>query len=452
MKRKFAIALSLVMVMSLFGCAGQKAETAPEESASSAKTEVVETAEGEEVHLEIWFSDVWGNERELPEEEWTINQYARAFEEENPGVTIDVIYQSDQAVAQSKLKAAYSAGTAPDIINTYSGYTVNSFKEILTDITEYIPEEDREVLTGWETVSEDLVIGNAIYGYPEAGNELGIFLYNKELVASAGVDLEGEGAPKNAEEFKAALVKLKEAGILPIMAGDKDKLNELFIWGTGAWWTQLSGSNRIMTNSLAETSFAEDNGFIEVLNYTADLLKEGLVNEDYSEIQDAFTQFLNGNGALYPAGNWGIPEALAGLGDNLGLYCVPSYDGEVEATQIGGVGQSWCVLKSCEHPDVAVKFLSYISQKDYVIAQSQASGKAPQRTDITAEELGWNESEVYSKLLEYCQDVVIWNDNLLQADVANEFYRMTGMVVYGQMTAEECAEEFDMIAQDAAEQ
>ena len=72
---------------------------------------------------------------------------------------------------------------------------------------------------------------------------------------------------------------------------------------------------------------------------------------------------------------------------------------------------------------MAAKFLSYISQKDYVIAQSQDSGKAPQRIDVTAADLGWEGSEVHEKMLDYCKNVVIWNDNAMQSDVAGEISR-----------------------------
>lgn len=428
------------------------AEQPAEEPAAEAPTAEEPAAEepAEDVHLEVWFSDVLGTEKDLPESEWTINKYARAFEAENPGVTIDVIYQADQGMVQNKLKASVSSGTAPDIVNIFGGYMVTYYKDILTDITSYIPQDDLNNITGWETVSEGLKEGAPIYGYPEAGNELGLFVYNKALAAQAGIDLEGEGAPKNAEEFKQMLHDVQDQGIQPILAKDGGA-NSLFTFATGAWWTQLSGTDRIVSDSMAQTSFADDQGFIDSISFAASLYSEGLVNEDYNNNQDAKNRFYNGECLMYPTGNWEIPTAREALGDDLGIYCVPSFDGEVEAKQFGGVGQAWGVLSTCEHPDIAVKFLSYISQKDYVITQVQASGKAPQRKDVTAEDLGWAGDPVYEKVLEYCKNVVIWNDNAMQSDVANEYYTRSGMVIIGQITAEECAKQLDEIAQDAAE-
>jgi raffinose/stachyose/melibiose transport system substrate-binding protein len=431
------------------GSAAASGSTAASSSAA-ASTSASSSASTGDVTLTVWFSDVREGEKTLPEAQWTINVYARKFEQENPGVKIKIVYQADQAVAQNKLKAAVAANTAPDIVNTYSGYLVTYYKDIFTDITQYVPQDDLDNLNGWEGVREDMKADGAIYGYPEAGNELGIFMYNKELVAKAGVDLEGDGAPKNAQEFKAALQKIKDSGTTPIIGGDQG-VNSLWMFPTGAWWTQMSGTDRVVSDSTAETKFADDQGFIDTLNFTASLYADGLVNKDYANLSDPLQQFYNKKGAMYPTGNWDVASGIETMGDNLGVYCVPSYDGKVDDTLIGGIGQSWSVLKTCQHPDIAVKFLSFLSQKDYVIAQTKLSGKVPQRKDITAEEVGWAGNEVYEKIMNCCKDVVIWNDNVLQTDVQSEYYKRTGMVVIGQTTAEDCAKQLDKVAEDAAE-
>lgn len=460
MKKAIALLLALVLVFACAACSAKQDSTSPQTPDSSntpaadtkapeAEAPAEETPAADDVHLTVWFSDVLGTETGLAVEDWTISKYARAFEAENPGVKIDIVYQEDQGMAQSKLTAAVSSGTAPDIVNIFGGYMVTYYKDILTDITDYIPQEDKDNLTGWEAVSENLVEGAPIYGYPEAGNELGLFIYNKALAAQAGIDLEGENAPKNAEEFKQVLKTIKDAGIQPILA-KHGGANNLWTFATAAWWTQLSGTDRVVSDSMAKTKFAEDEGFLTAMDFVSSFIKEGYVNEDYSTNTDAKERFYNGEAVFYPTGNWEIPASMEVLGDNLGIYCVPSFDGKVAPVQIGGVGQAWGVVKSCEHPEIAVKFLSYLSQKDYVIEQVKASGKAPQRKDVTAEDLGWAGQSVYEKLLDYCKDVVIWTDNAMQTDVANESYTETGIAVCGNETALECAQHLDAVAEDAA--
>jgi len=427
-KRIVSICMCAVLALSMLSGCGKKAGS--------------ETKE-----LNFWYTSDY--ESGKPEEQWSVNQYARQFEQENPGVKINILFQEDQDVAMGKLKAAVQAGTAPDIAQLYSGYALKQFEDILADITTLIPEADKNALLGWETASKDMELGNKIYGYPASGSELGIFLYNKELVAKAGVDLEGEGRPKNAQEFKAALAKIKESGTLPIIAQSKG-LNELWIWGTGAWWPQVSGISAPMSDSTAKTKFADDKGFIEALDFTATFVADGLVNEDYSTTTEARSRFFNGEGALYPCGSWALGAAKEAMGGNLGVFCAPSYDGKVDDITMGGIGQTWAVLESSKNKELAVKFLSYISSKDYVIKQTGLQGNAPKRNDITAQEIGWAGDPVYEKVLEYSKKVILWSDNALQTDVANEYYTRTGMVVYGQISAAECAQQLDEIAAQAA--
>lgn len=202
---------------------------------------------------------VSSTELELPEDEWTIARVCREFEAANPGVKIEMIYESDQGLMQSKLKASTLAGNAPDIANIFSGYLVTTLSDVFVDIKPMIPEEDLEQIVGWEAVAHDMDMEKAIYGYPASGAELGILVYNKELVAQAGVDLEGEGRPKNAQEFVEAMRKIQAAGIQPIVAKE-DGCNSSFMFSFGNWWTQQSGAARVTSNSLGTTKFAEDEG------------------------------------------------------------------------------------------------------------------------------------------------------------------------------------------------
>ena len=163
----------------------------------------------EDKEITVWFS-VWvtNNEKKTAQENWTIMKIARQFEAENPGVKVNMEFQADQQVAQNKLRAAVLAGEAPDIANVYGFFFVTSMSDIFMDITDMIPAEDLEQISGWATAEVD----GRYVGYPVNVNEACNILYNKEIVAAAGVDLEGEGAPKNAEELWTAMQKIKDSG------------------------------------------------------------------------------------------------------------------------------------------------------------------------------------------------------------------------------------------------
>jgi len=411
------------------------------------------SAKKDENTLVVWNSITTEADKEKPENEWFFNKMCKAFEDANPGVKIKVIYESDQAAAQNKLKAAVLGKNAPDIVNTYAGYTVTTLSDALQDITQYIPKEDMEKITGWETLSKDSKLGNPIYGYPGRGNELGLMFYNKELVAAAGVDLEGEGAPKNAQEFKAALQKIKDSGVLPI-TGVGNPYSTLFIFGAGSWWTQQVGPEVVTSNSLGTTKFADDEAFIEVCDFMYELYADGLLNEDWASAADPSAAFYNGEAAMMPDGNWSIAYALEMMGDKLGVYFVPDFDDDVlyEDAAIGGIGQAYCVTSSCKNPELATKFLSFISSKENCIAWAKESSSIPHRTDVTAADMGWEGIEVYEKALTQAQgNLLPWNDNGMEASVMNEYYKITGSVTVGDMTGAEAAEMLDKTAEMAKE-
>lgn len=406
----------------------------------------VALAEEEKV-LDVWYSCwVSGDERELPEEEWTINKIARQFEEENPGVKVNMLYQEDQQAAQNKLKAAVLAGDAPDLINMYMGYLVYTMKDALMDVGDLIPAEDKAALIGWDGASA----GDELYGYPVNAKEACALAYNKELVAQAGVDLEGEGAPRNAAELMAAFEQIKAAGVQPFICG-ADGYNSLYVFITSSFWAQMSGVQGILSDSLGETKFSEDEGFLKSMQFTREMYDKGILNVDYETNKTSYEQFINGECAFRPVTILGN-DLYAEMGDNLGIYMIPDYDDSVAypGYQVGGAGQVMCVTKGCDDPELAVKFMSYVSNKENTIALVRSG--LPLRNDITAEELGQAGVPVFERYIELANAHSFnWNDNTMQSDVCNEFYRMSTMAVVGQMTVEELAEELDIVAADVAE-
>lgn len=426
MKRLFVILLALTMIVSVVGFAAAE----------------------EDKEITVWFS-VWvmNGEKTTAQENWTIMKIARQFEAENPGVKVNMEFQADQQVAQNKLRAAVLAGEAPDIANVYGFFFVTSMSDIFMDITDMIPAEDLEQISGWATAEVD----GRYMGYPVNVNEACNILYNKEIVAAAGVDLEGEGAPKNAEELWTAMQKIKDSGKEVFISADAG-YNPLYVFGFSAWWSQMSGVSRITSDSLAQTKFSEDEGFLKSLQYCADVYENGFVNKDYTTCADANTRFINGEGAFF-IGSTIDAAVYEAMGDNLGVFMLPDYSADVAnpGYQIGGAGQAACVLKSSKNPELAVQFLSYVSNRDNSIAYCANQGLSLRR-DVTAADLGFENDALYERYIELvASHDFAWNDNSMQGDVANEFYRLSTMATTGQITVEECAAQLDQLAQDVAD-
>lgn len=426
MKKLLSMLIALILVCSVFAVASAE----------------------EEKELTVWFSSwIARTETTKAQEDWTIMKIAQQFEADHPGVKVNMIYQPDQQVAQNKLRASVLAGDAPDIINCYGFYFVTAMSDILADITDIIPAEDLEQIGGWATAD----VNGRNFGYPAFVNEACVIMYNKEIVEAAGVDLEGEGAPKNAEEFFAAMQKIKDNGTEVFISGDEG-YNPLYVFGFSSWWSQMSGVGRITSDSLAETSFSDDEGFLKSMQYAADMYEAGFVNKDYVSCTDEMSRFINGEGAFYIS-SMIEPPIYEALGDNLGIYMLPDFDDTVAnpGYQIGGAGQAACVLKSCEDPELAVEFLSYVSNYENSVALCAGTGLSL-RKDVGAAELGYEGDALYEQYIDLvASHDFAWNDNSLQGDVANEFYRLSTMALSGQISVEECAAQLDQLAQDVAE-
>ena len=446
------LCLVVILLFSISACTSKPADTKnPSQSTLTEDTTANGASTGnsqaKEIELTVWQAAFrMPNEEAKPEKDWEINRMFKAFEESNPGVKIISQFSGDQNADQNRLKAAVLAGNAPDIINIYSGFMPTSLKDVLLDITSYVPEDDLKFITGWQSVRENLKEDGAILAYPAGGPEIGILLYNKSLVSAANVDLEGDAKPKTAAEFVEALKKIKATGVLPIVAKDSG-YNSVWMFPLGAWWTQYDGSERVTSNSLGVTKFADDGAFIKTLSFAAQMYKDGLINKDYVSIADPSVVFYNRKAAMMATGNWGIQDCIDQLGEDTGVYTVPSFDTDVRYLDaaIGGVGQAIAVVNTCENPDVAVKLLSFLNSKENVLKFSKLTGKIPQRTDITAEELGWKDNEVFEKTLNMANSGKLfgWNDNAMQTDVMNEYYVQTGLAVIGKVSAEDCAKALD---------
>jgi len=458
-KQVVVFLLISIMTLSLVACSEPEdsvvntdSNEVSEAEDSTEEVKEVKEEENEEIVITLWHSAYTSSaELEMPEEEWEINKLIKRFEEANPGINIEGTYISDQTVLQSKLKAAVAAGEAPDIVNIFTGYTPTSLKDILLDITQYVPEEDLTNIGGWQSVSEELVLGNPILGYPSAGTEMGCLVYNKKLVAAAGVDLEGDGKPKTAQEFADAMKKIKETGIIPIIGSDGG-YNAAFMFSFGSWWTQQVGTEGVTSNSLAKTKFVDDKAFIDSLNFVSQMYKDGLINKDYATNADPSAEFYSGKAAMLITGNWEVQNSIDILGDDAGFYVVPNFkDGvKYENAKIGGVGQALSVINTTKYPEEAVKFLSFFNNKENTIIFTKTLSKIPNRVDVSADEIGWSGNSIFEKLLaESKVNLFAWNDNSMKTEVMNEYYPLSGLVVVGKMTAEEVAIELDKVAAKA---
>lgn len=435
MKKAIATLLSFGLVVSLIGCSSGSGEE--------------KGKGGDEETLTVWVAPALVSEEEqkMKQEDWYVSKVAEKFEAEHPGVKVEFTVVSDQSAAHQTFKAAATTDSGPDVANLWSGQSIFSMEDVILDIRDYIPEEDFENIQGWEAVTMDFEEEGAILGYPVSGNEVCGLLYNREIMSEAGLDFEKE-PPKTLDEFVTAMEKIKEAGYLPIAAGD-DAWNCSYFYGFASLWAGAVGNDGVAADSTGETKFSEDEAFLESYRFANELYSKGLINEDYATSPDYNELFLNGEAGMLITGNYMVATAAEALGiEKLGFCAFPSIAEENEDTCIGGPGQCLVVSKNCKNPELAVEFCSFMNNKENHIELLKGLSKLPLRTDVTLEEVGMSEELVYQQISKLGENYTFWADNSMVPEVNAEMQKLGAMAITGKMSVEEMAAKLDEKVQE----
>lgn len=455
MKKIFTLLLVVVMVFGLTACGKEKESSGSDTTSKGtedSKDQDSKSSKGEEV-LSFWVAPALISEEEqkMKQEDWYVSKIAKAFEAENPGVKVEITMAPDQNAMHQTFKAAATTDSGPDVVNLWSGQSIFTMSDIILDIKDMIPAEDKGNITGWETVTLDFKEGGPVLGYPVSGHEVCGFVYNKQILKEAGLDFD-TNPPKTPEEFLSAMEKIKEKGYIPIAAAD-DGWNAAYFMSFASMWVQQEGSERVASNSKGETKFAEDEAFLKSYQFANELYTKGYINTDYLTIPSVDQLFLDGEAALLATGNWTVATAAEALGEeNIGFCALPdvSEDAMTKNTAIGGPGQCLVISKNCKNPELAVKFASFINNKENHIELLKGLSKLPIRTDVTLEDVGMSSSGVYQQIAKLGENYVFWADNSMVPEVNAEMQKLGSLVITGKMTVEEMAAKLDEKAAELA--
>jgi raffinose/stachyose/melibiose transport system substrate-binding protein len=387
------------------------------------------------------------DEQKKPQEEWYISQAFRRFEKANPGVTVELVVQSDAVASHQLFKAAALAGNAPDVAQLWSGQYIFGIKDAIRPIDDLVPKADLDQLVGWDTVREDFKPDGKILGYGAYAVTLCFMFYNKDLVANAGLDFEAN-PPRTIEAFDAALEAIKKTGVLPMV------FDENFPWFNLQvavyWWYQLSGPDRILKDCLAQEKFSEDQGLLKMLDYYHSLWEKGYVNKDAATSTDYWAKFLQGKAAMTAGISTVVPEAIAALGEGkVGVIAPPDWDPASKYATgcvVGGTGGALVVSKSSKNPELAVKLISFLCSKPEALELLKYQAYVPIRKDITPAEMGFKPGSVQEKMFSFKDKYIYFVDNILTPGVVDEYYKLCPLVLVGKMTPMEFAKALDVKA------
>jgi ABC-type glycerol-3-phosphate transport system substrate-binding protein len=282
------------------------------------------------------------------------------FLEMHPGVEIEHVGQPFANYFDA-LRAALSAGSGPDAAAFFAGPNIESFREAIIPLDDYLTPEMVEERAGLSEVSTRGNLDDETWGLPQGYNG-NVWYFNKQLFRDAGLD--PENPPTTYDELVAAAEALKESGVIPIAGGNQEGFVVSWVW-TLLW--PGNGTN--------EEAIGLGYGDIDwdhpTVVKTAEQLKNLFDNywdPDFASSPlfqgPSIDKFKLGEAAIFPGLTSGpsasYVEFNAALGEeNVGVFHVT---GEEEPNYVPfGTAHAWAITKRAENPDLVWEYIKFLT-------------------------------------------------------------------------------------------
>ncbi|MDQ0375014.1 sugar ABC transporter substrate-binding protein [Cellulomonas humilata] len=304
-----------------------------------------------------------------------LGDFAQAFTEENPDVTIDVTAVPWDA-AHDKIATAIAADEVPDVSmigTTWMGEFATSGG---LDPT---PPDLIDESTFFEGAWGSTEVGGTSYAVPWYV-ETRVLYVDTALAEQAGVS----PTPATWDDLTATAAGMQSAGAqwgINLQPGQ-----------TGAWQTFLpfawQAGAEIMNEDNTEFTF-DSPEFVKALTYYQSFFTDGVAPKELPE-GTLEPDFVAGKIGAFSSGPWhiGLLEESGGEAFMDGVTLAPMPADETQASFIGG--SNLAVFKSAENRDAAWAFVQWLSQPDV-----QADWYAT-TSDLPAVQSAWEEGDLAS--------------------------------------------------------
>lgn len=304
------------------------------------------------------------------------------FEAEHPDIKVNFVQMEENDLRDAVTKDVATKGGQYDIV-TVGSYEVPIWgaNDWLVDLTDIAADaEDYDVDDILPPVRDLLTVDDQLFAVPFYG-ESSFLMYNKDLLAAAGVTLSDHPTWQEVAEAAKAVATDDVAGIC--LRGKPG-------------WGELFAPLTTVVQTFGGTWFDEDwnaqvngEGFTEAVQFYTDLVKEAgqadPVSTGFTECLNLFTQ---GKAAI-----WYDATSAAGSVESAELSQVAGKVGYAHApvveTEESGWLWSWnlAIPQTSKKQEAAWEFVSWATSKDYI--------------NLVGEELGWSRVPPGSRVSTY---------------------------------------------------
>ncbi|GHF19121.1 ABC transporter substrate-binding protein [Pseudolysinimonas yzui] len=285
------------------------------------------------------------------------DELAAAFTEQHPNVTFEITRDTFQNLTANAPRLLAS-DNPPDLIRLPTiGDTVKD--GLLANLDPYFDAY------GWDAwpasqlaplrMTDDGVRGSgSLYQLGLGYSVTGIFM-NLALADELGID----APPETMAEFEEQMQIAKDAGVLPIMAGDSDGVVNFVVQ---AAMNQFVDKDEFMSWMFNEPGASYDQpGTVEGAELVREWADAGYFPSDINAI-DYFTfvtRFSEGEGLFTFNGNWAAAGYQEALGDDVTFFLVPPVEEGGDHVAMGAAN-SFSVAAGSDNLNEIVYFLNWI--------------------------------------------------------------------------------------------
>lgn len=330
------------------------------------------TVQARDEQLDIWLIDI-ANFKAAQD------HYLEGFQARYPDVKLNVT-KFPYGQIQEKMMAAFIAGNEPDFLEIMSqALQLPIRKGRIAAIPEslYSNEYLEENLV--EAALKEFKFRGKYYAFPTStGVYSGCLIYNKDLVAKYGVDVESLGTWDELINTAQKMTKWKNGRMIQSGLSVHDCEEEIF-------WSSLilTAGGRVLSPDGTKAGFNTSIGQKVTQDYSDFFNKYKVDSVHFPGVLSATNNFVKGSIAMFPEGPWVGPWLEAGFPEfNYGIAAAPSYVSGKPWRIAILVSEAWAVTEKAKNKEIAWTFLKFLASEENMLFWNLSTGEFPSRKTL----------------------------------------------------------------------
>jgi raffinose/stachyose/melibiose transport system substrate-binding protein len=271
----------------------------------------------------------------------------------NITITVDTL-PTDQY--KNSIKSKLAAGEGPDVFTWWAfGLTEQMVKaNYFTDLTTvpFIKKLQPNLLQGF-------MVDHKVYAIPRGTTFLSVF-YNRNMFTKAKITK----IPTDWPAFLAACEKLKAAGIVPIVASDKDWARIQYMLYNAASSLLYEDGPDYDSKLIAGKAKFTDAKWITILSRMKVLYDKGYIIKNSLGIggEQAFQLFNDGTAAMIFDGTWDLPSLIrkGAVEFQRGMFAMPTNDPGKPITLPFSIDSGFVINQFSQNKADVIKVMNYL--------------------------------------------------------------------------------------------